>query len=92
MADVATYKGFSDAQLAAEIVRLNTLRTRIYEQASMGDRSFSMNLDRIDRDFSQAMKAWRERGGTSMPTSESDSPGGNNVVYDGTTDFSGVEF
>lgn len=92
MADVATYRVFTDAQLAEELIRLNKARQQLYDSQTVGDRSFTKNLDRVDRDFSQAMKAWGWRGYEGIPESK-DGPytaAANKNATTGGTDYGGI--
>lgn len=89
MADITTYDVFDDGQLAEEIIRLNAARKALLTQAGAGDRNYSKDFNRIDRDFANAVKAWAKRGGSGLPTSVEDRPSAEKRVPTyGTTDYS----
>jgi len=91
MPNVRAYRGYSDQQLAKAIIRLQKESDSVYETQTIGTQSYTKNMDRIDRQLAAAMEVWQERGGTSMPESETDEPGGQSrQPYNGGTDYGDV--
>lgn len=91
MPNIRAYRGFSNEDLAKELIKLNTRRDAIYDSQSVGTQSYQKNLDRIDRQFAAAMEVWQERGGQGIPQSPTDVPGsGRKQSQNGGTNYRDV--
>lgn len=75
-----TYRDFSDVELAAEIEMLNTRRNNFLSSQQAGSKSFSVDRDSINDQYTAAIEVRRDRR----------LAGGTNTRM-GTTDFSGVD-
>lgn len=75
---INAYREFSDSELLEEITRLDTLRKNHMTSQSAGSKSFSRDLEGINRQYLAAMAVKRERR----------LEGGSNNRRIGTTDYS----